>query len=182
MHYKLPSLSDSKISKWLISLLVHKLPLWLSGITSSSWLPALSPSSLWLGSSRAFCAFSEVVLLRYLFNVVLSFSVLFFCLALALFWLTLKIFNLCLLAFDSWYLSSYSVTSPRGGFGGLRPPKQSSKPTPNWNMKHNKLVDFLSNLNIKPPRHKRKTFHLTTFWRRFWSFYRKINSYVDWWC
>jgi len=66
-------------------------------------------------------------------------------------------------------------TSPvsTGGFGGLSPPKQSSK-TPKWNMKHYQLVDFFSNLNVKPslherkvPLHKRKAPQLTTFWRRF---------------
>ena len=43
-----------------------------------------------------------------------------------------------------------------GGFGGLSPP--------NSNMKHYKLVEFLSNFNfkppstnVKPPPHKRKT-------------------------
>jgi len=35
-------------------------------------------------------------------------------------------------------------------------------------MKHYKLVEFLSNLNVKPPLHKRKDPLLTTFWRRFW--------------
>jgi len=39
-------------------------------------------------------------------------------------------------------------------------------------MKHYKLVDFLSNLNVKPPErkfppHERKAPLLTTFWRRF---------------
>jgi len=42
-------------------------------------------------------------------------------------------------------------------------------------MKHYKLVEFFSSLNIKPPLHERKappytpkTPLLTTFWRRFW--------------
>jgi len=36
-------------------------------------------------------------------------------------------------------------------------------------MKHYKLVDFFSNLNVKPPLHERKApLLLTTFWRRFW--------------
>jgi len=30
--------------------------------------------------------------------------------------------------------SKYSVPSPRGGFGGLIPPKESSKTPPNWNV------------------------------------------------
>jgi len=43
-----------------------------------------------------------------------------------------------------------------GGFGGLNPPKRSSKP-PNSNMKHYKSVEFLS------PLHKRKAPLLKTF-------------------
>jgi len=35
-------------------------------------------------------------------------------------------------------------------------------------MKHCKLVEFLSNLIVKPPPQKRKAPLLTTFWRRFW--------------
>ena len=62
---EVPSLWDSAISKWLISLPVHKLPLWISGISLLGWLPALSESSLWwCGSSIDFSAFSEVVLLN----------------------------------------------------------------------------------------------------------------------
>jgi len=34
-------------------------------------------------------------------------------------------------------------------------------------MKHYKLVEFLSKLNVKPPFHERKAPLLTTFWRRF---------------
>ena len=62
------------------------------------WLPSLSPSSLWLGSSRAFCAFYEVVLLKYLCNAPSSFSDLAF---------FPYLFALCLLVFDSWYFSCY---------------------------------------------------------------------------
>jgi len=69
--------------------------------TSMGWLPALSPSSLWLGSSRASCAFSEVSLVKYLSNALFSFYFGLFCLALASFWITLKIFDLCHLVFDS---------------------------------------------------------------------------------
>jgi len=43
-------------------------------------------------------------------------------------------------------------------------------------MKHYELVEFLSNLNVKPPLHERKALPhkrkaplLTTFWRRLWS-------------
>jgi len=66
------------------------------------------------------------------------------------------------------------VPSPRGGFGGLIPPKQSSKrpQIETWNTKW--LVECLSNLNVKPPLHERKASPhkhkaplLTTFWRRF---------------
>jgi len=50
-----------------------------------------------------------------------------------------------------------SVPSPpgEGALVGLAPPKQSSKP-PNWNMKHYKSEEFLSNFNIMPPLHERK--------------------------
>ena len=37
-----------------------------------------------------------------------------------------------------------------GGFGGLSPPNKALGP-PNWNKKHYKFVEFLSNLNVKPP-------------------------------
>jgi len=37
-----------------------------------------------------------------------------------------------------------------GGLWWAYPPKQSFKP-PNWNMKHYILVEFLSNLYVKPP-------------------------------
>ena len=54
-------------------------------------------------------------------------------------------------SFDGVFCSLFgSVPSPRRGFGGLSTPKQCSKPPPNWNMKHYKLVKFLSNLNVKP--------------------------------
>jgi len=56
----------------------------------------------------------------------------------------------CLLS-GSHSLYLRSVPSPRGGFGGLSLPKQSSKPS-NWNTKHYKFVECLSNLNVKPPR------------------------------
>ena len=46
------------------------------------------------------------------------------------------------------------------GFGGLSPPKLK------YSMKHYKLVEFLSNLNVNPPVRGRKPL-LTTFWRRF---------------
>jgi len=42
-------------------------------------------------------------------------------------------------------------TIAMGGFGGLSPPKQSSKHPPNENMKHYKSMEFLLNLNVKPP-------------------------------
>jgi len=43
-------------------------------------------------------------------------------------------------------------------------------------MKHYKLVEFLSNLNVNPralrntPPHKHKAPLLTTFWRRLWLY------------
>jgi len=40
--------------------------------------------------------------------------------------------------------------SPRGRFGGLIPPNTAPSP-PNWNIKHYKIVEFLINLNVKPP-------------------------------
>ena len=42
-----------------------KLPLWLSGITSSVWLLTLSQFSLWCGSSKTFSSYSEEALLKY---------------------------------------------------------------------------------------------------------------------
>jgi len=42
------------------------------------------------------------------------------------------------------------VPSPLESFGGLIPPNKAPSPL-NWNMKHYKLVEFLSNLNVKPP-------------------------------
>jgi len=52
-------------------------------------------------------------------------------------------------------------------------------------MKHDKLVKFSSNLNVKPPLHKRKAPLLTTFWRRFWSvhllrFFRSTQNHCFW--
>ena len=45
---------------------------------------------------------------------------------------------------DILYFSINAIQSHRhGGFGGLS--------LPNWNMKHYKLVEFLSKLNVKPP-------------------------------
>ena len=57
---------------------------------------------------------------------------------------------------------------------GLSPQTKLQDPT-NWDMKHYKSVEFLSNLNVKPPlhrrkappSHKRKVPLFTTFWRRF---------------
>jgi len=50
-------------------------------------------------------------------------------------------------------------------------------------MKHYKLVEFWSNLNVKPPLHerkapphKRKAPLLTTSWRRFWSKHLHTNT------
>ena len=70
-------------------------------------------------------------------------------------------------------LNSKSFTFTQGGFGGRSPHKQSSNP-PNWNIKQNKSVEFLSKLSAKPPLHKRKVRPhickaplLMTFWRRF---------------
>jgi len=44
---------------------------------------------------------------------------------------------------------SAAIPSPRG-FGEISPPNKAPRP-PNLNMKHYKSVDFLSNLNVKPP-------------------------------
>jgi len=48
------------------------------------------------------------------------------------------------------------VTTPvaTGCFGGLNPPKKLQMPQ-NWNMKHYKSVDFLSNFRMSVPLHKR---------------------------
>ena len=62
-----------------------------------------------------------------------------------------------------------------GGFGGLNPPNKAPSP-PNLYMKHHNLVEFLSNLNVKSPLHKRKAPLLTPFWRRFCD----KNSWIGW--
>jgi len=49
----------------------------------------------------------------------------------------------------------HSVPSPRGDLVGLAPQTKLQAP-PNWNVKHYKLVEFLSNLNVKPPVRERK--------------------------
>jgi len=56
-----------------------------------------------------------------------------------------------------------SVPSPRRGFGGLSPPKQSYEP-PNWNVEHYSIsVELLSIFRISSPSHKRKAPLLKTF-------------------
>jgi len=54
-------------------------------------------------------------------------------------------------------------------------------------MKHYKLVEYLSNLNVKPPctnvkssPHKRKTPLLTTFWRRVCAHVRDYSTAWVW--
>jgi len=46
------------------------------------------------------------------------------------------------------------VPSPRGGFGGLSP--QTKLQAPKLKYEYYKLVEFLSNLNVKPPLHERQ--------------------------
>ena len=60
-------------------------------------------------------------------------------------------------------LGDISFPWPRGDLVDLAPPNKALS-TPNLNMKHYNLVEFLSNLNVKPPLlghkappHKRKT-------------------------
>ena len=48
-----------------------------------------------------------------------------------------------------------TVPSPRGALVELASQTKLQVP-PNRNMKHYKLVEFLSNLNVKPPPHERK--------------------------
>jgi len=43
-------------------------------------------------------------------------------------------------------------------------------------MKHYKLVELLSNLNVKLLLHERKASLLTTFWRRFWAGYKSLQD------
>ena len=50
----------------------------------------------------------------------------------------------------SYFTLMRPVPSPREGFGGHSPPKKLQAP-PNWNMKHYKLVEFLSDLYVNPP-------------------------------
>jgi len=42
-----------------------------------------------------------------------------------------------------------------------KPPQTKLQVPPNWNMKHYKVVQFLSNLNVKPPVHEQKA----PYWR-----------------
>ena len=66
-----------------------------------------------------------------------------------------------------------ALKQSRGALVGLAPTNKAPSPS-NWNMKHYKLVEFLSNLNVKPPLHECKALPrtnvksplLTTFWRR----------------
>jgi len=46
--------------------------------------------------------------------------------------------------------SRYSPFAAAGAWCALPPPNKAPSP-PNWNMKHYKLVEFLSNLNVKTP-------------------------------
>jgi len=46
------------------------------------------------------------------------------------------------------FTAAWAVPSPRGGFGGLILQTKLQVPQ-NWNLKHYKLVEFLSNLNVK---------------------------------
>jgi len=46
--------------------------------------------------------------------------------------------------------SSPAVPSPKGDFSGLSPTNKALRPA-NWNMKHYKLVEFLSNSNAQLP-------------------------------
>jgi len=66
------------------------------------------------------------------------------------------------------FTGAHAVPSPRGALVGLSSSNKAPSP-PNWNMKHYKLVEYLSNLNVKPPRtnvksspHKRKA---PPYWR-----------------
>jgi len=53
-------------------------------------------------------------------------------------------------------VKEYSSPIATGCFGGLNPRKQNSNPS-NWNTKHCKSVEFLSNLNVKHPLHERES-------------------------
>ena len=68
----------------------------------------------------------------------------------------------CLAAFASHRRSGGSPVAT-GGFGGLRPPNKGPSPL-NWNMKHYKLVEFLSHLNVKLPCTNVKPLR-TNYWR-----------------
>jgi len=65
-----------------------------------------------------------------------------------------------------------------GIFGGLRPPKQSSKPSQieTWNT-INKLC-FGYFYNIKPPKQTQSPL-LKSFWRRFWYFVRFVRKFLN---
>ena len=103
-------------------------------------------------------------------------------------------------AIKSSLLYRVAVPSPWGatgrGVAGLSPPRKPQA-LPNWNMKNHELVEFLSNLNVKPPLHERKALPhkrnaplLTTFWRRFCRVAarrgvfaaRRLGTTVLWYC
>jgi len=50
----------------------------------------------------------------------------------------------------------HTVPSPRGGFGGLSPPNKAPSPRKLKYETLYKLVEVLSNLNVKPSLHERK--------------------------
>jgi len=71
-------------------------------------------------------------------------------------WLHCKLWSECALTrFTAIICEMISVPSPRGALVGLAPLNKAPS-LPNWNVKHNKSVHFLSNMNVKSPMHKRK--------------------------
>jgi len=84
-------LSESTLSKRLVSLTADTPPLWLSIVTWPGWLPTLSPSSTW----NAIGVYPQW--LKQLSNAPFIMLQTVFSVDLGLFWLPLNIFSLCLL-------------------------------------------------------------------------------------
>jgi len=60
-----------------------------------------------------------------------------------------------------------ALKQSRGALVGLAPTNKAPSPS-NWNMKHYKLVEFLSNLNVKPPLHECKALPRTNVKSPYW--------------
>ena len=61
-----------------------------------------------------------------------------------------KCYTQKLSAMEDWCKGPETNPVATGVFGGLSPTNKAPSPL-NWNVKHYKLVEFLSNLNVKAP-------------------------------